>query len=443
MLSESEAAQGGGHARRTRGENFMKALSKAASNAARLATVAALAIGLQAVPALAKDRPTAAPEEVGLSPEQLARLDAKMHSYVDSGKTGGVVTLIARHGKIAHFNAYGWADRETQQPMERDTVVRMFSMTKPVASVALLMLYEEGKFQLTDPLEKYIPEFTNVMVFAGRDANGEAILEKPKRKITIQDVFRHTAGFSYGEFGDAEIDKAFVDAGMRMKNQEDFAKSLASFPLIYQPGEKWFYSFSHDMQAYLVEYFSGMSFAEFCRTRIFEPLDMPNTFFGQPVERPGNYATLYLKGEDGEVTTVPWDQQPRYGSTILGGSGMSSNARDYLQFAQMLLNRGELDGVRLLNPRTVDFMATNHLAEGIQAGSFKGRGYGLGVEVVTDPVQYGYPMSKGQFGWSGAATTYFAVDPKEDMVTILVTQIRMDNDLLFDFSTQSHLAVMD
>ena len=421
----------------------MKAFFKATSHAARFATAVALAIGLQAPPALANDRPTASAEEVGLSPAQLERLDAKMHSYVDSGKTGGVVTLIARHGKIAHFDAYGWADRETQQPMKRDTVVRMFSMTKPVTSVALLMLYEEGKFQLTDPLEKYIPEFANVMVFTGRDANGKAILVKPKRKITIQDVFRHTAGFSYGDFGDAELNKAFSDAGMRQKSQEDFAKSMASYPLIYQPGEKWFYSFSHDMQAYLVEYFSGMSFAEFCRTRIFEPLDMPDTFFGQPVERPGNYATLYRKDENGDVIPVPWDDQPRYGSTILGGSGLSSNARDYLQFAQMLLNRGELDGVRLLNPRTVDFMATDHLPKGVQAGDFKGRGYGLGVEVVTDPAQYGYPLSVGQFGWSGAAATHFYVDPEKDVVAILVTQLRGGIDLLFDFSTLSELAVMD
>ncbi len=421
----------------------MKSLSKAAPYVARLAAAAALAVGLHTVPALAKDQPTATPEEVGLSPDQLARLDAKMHSYVDSGKTGGVVTLIARHGKIAHFDAYGWADRETQQPMERGTVVRMFSMTKPVASVALLMLYEEGKFQLTDPLEKYIPEYADVMVFKGRDASGKAILEKPKRKITIQDVFRHTAGFSYGDFGDAELTKAFNDAGMRQKSQQDFARSMASYPLVYQPGEKWFYSFSHDIQAALVERFSGMSFAEFCRTRIFEPLDMPDTYFGQPVERPDNYATLYRKGENGEVVTVPWDDQPRYGSTILGGSGMSSNARDYLQFAQMLLNKGELDGVRLLNPRTVEFMASDHLPNGVPAGDFKGRGYGLGVEVVTDPAAYGYPLSVGQFGWSGAAATHFYVDPENDMVAILVTQLRGGNDLLFDFSTQAHLTVMD
>lgn len=421
----------------------MISLIRIARAGARLAAAAILAIGLQTMPALAKDRPTAAPAEVGLSPEQLARLDARMHSYVDSGKTGGVVTLIARHGKIAHFDAYGWADRETQQPMQRDTVVRMFSMTKPVASVALLMLYEEGKFKLTDPLEKFIPEYADVMVFTGRDANGKAVLEKPKRKITIQDVFRHTAGFSYGDFGDAELTKAFADAGMRQKSQEDFARGMASYPLIYQPGEKWFYSFSHEIQAYLVEHFSGMSFAEFCRTRIFEPLDMPNTYFGQPVERPANYATLYRREASGEVVTVPWDDQPRYGSTILGGSGMSSNARDYLQFAQMLLNKGELDGVRLLNPRTVEFMATNHLPEGVPAGDFKGRGYGLGVEVVSDPAAYGYPLSVGQFGWSGAATTHFYVDPKQDMVAILVTQLRGGADLLFDFTTLAHLAVME
>jgi len=409
------------------------------------AVVMVAVLGLaHASPSMAEDRPAASPEEVGLSAGQLETLDTVMHRYVDEGAVGGVVTLVARRGKIAHFDAYGWADRETQQPMQQDTVVRMFSMTKPIASVALLMLYEEGKFQLTDPLEKHIPEFADVKVFAGRDASGNMILEEPRRKPTIQDVFRHTAGFTYGDFGDDELNARYGAERINQMSQAEFVKALASYPLAYHPGEQWIYSVSHDVQASLVEHFSGMSFADFVQTRIFEPLHMTSSYFGQPVERPENYATLYTKDEAGRVVPVAWDVQPRYGSAVLGGSGLSSNARDYLQFAQMLLNGGELDGTRLLNPKTVEFMTTNHVPEGVAVGDYKGRGYGLGVEVVTDPSQYGLPLSVGQYGWSGAATTYFAVDPKEDMVTILITQIRpMNLDLWADFITLTHLAVMD
>jgi CubicO group peptidase (beta-lactamase class C family) len=415
------------------------------ASAPRTIAFALSASALLAAPfAAAKDMPAAPPASVGLSAQGLKTLDAKMHSYVDSGQTGGVITLIARHGKIAHFDAYGWADREAKAPMQKDTVVRMFSMTKPVASVALLMLYEEGKFQLIDPLEKYIPEFANVKVFAGRDKAGQMILEAPKRKPTIQDVFRHSAGFTYGDFDDAELNKRWVAEGVAQKNQSDFVKALAGFPLAYHPGEKWVYSVSHDVQASLVEHFSGMSFADFTRTRIFEPLGMKSTYYGQPVARTANYAIEYMKNEKGEVVPRPWDTTPRYGAAHLGGSGLSSTAMDYLQFAQMLLQRGELNGKRLLAPKTVDFMATNHMPEGMKIGNRAGRGYGLGVEVVTDPAQYGLPMSVGQFGWSGAATTYFAVNPKQDMVSIVLTQIRPTNSGIWaDFITLSNLAVMD
>lgn len=393
----------------------------------------------------AKDLPQVSPARVGLSSDGLARLDAKMHSYVDDGTTGGVVTLIARHGKIAHFDAYGWADRADQTPMRKDTNVRMYSMTKPITSVALLMLYEEGHFQLTDPLEKYIPEMAGVKVFTGRDRAGKMILETPNRRPTIQDVFRHTAGFTYGNFEDEVLNARWSEEKIAQEDQAIFVKKLATYPLAYQPGEKWIYSVSHDVQAYLVEHFSGMSFAEFCRTRIFEPLDMSNTYFGFPDGRPENYATLYLADNEGNVVPEAWDEAGlAYGAAVLGGSGLSSNARDYLQFAQMLLNGGELNGTRLLGPKTVKFMSTNHLPEGMQVGRFKGRGYGLGVSVITNPTQIGLPMSVGEFGWSGAATTYFSVNTEEDMVVLLITQIRPTSLPLWqDIISLSHMAIID
>ncbi|MDY6949581.1 MAG: serine hydrolase domain-containing protein, partial [Pseudomonadota bacterium] len=385
-------------------------------SALRWGSVGLFIVGLSVGPLAAKDQPTAAPQELGLLPSQLENLDARMRHYVDTGQVAGVVTLIARHGKIAHFDAYGWADRETRQPMKHDTVVRMYSMTKPLTSVALLMLYEEGKFQLDEPLEKYIPEFANVKVFEGRDSKGEPILVPPKRKPTIHDVFRHTAGFPGGGWEDEELDKAWRDGAYGGDSEAEYSRSLTEFPLAYHPGEKWIYSGAHYVQAHLVEHFSGKPFAEFVKERIFLPLDMKDSYFGQPAERPSNYATEYLLANDGTITPNPWNSEPRYGSGILGGSGLSSNARDYLQFAQMLLNGGELDGERLLSPSTVEFMTMNHLPGPMQVGRFKGRGYGLGVEVITDPAQHGVPTSVGQYGWSGAATTYFSVDPKEEMV---------------------------
>lgn len=423
----------------------MRIASKYTSTALKGAGFALLALGMQATPTLAKDRPTGSPEEAGLLPGQLANLDAKMHLYVDGGEVGGVVTMIARHGKLVHVGSYGWADRDSEMEIDENTVVRMFSMTKPITSVALLMMYEEGKFQLGDPLEKFIPEFADLKVFAGRDENGEAILVDPKRKPTMHDVFRHTAGFSYGAWEDEETTAAWNESGYGSMEQGKFVRGLAKFPLMYHPGERWFYSYSHDVQAHLVEYFSGMSFPEFVKQRIFDPLDMPSSYFGQPDERPENYATLYLKGEDGNVTAQPWEAGTSYGKTVLGGSGLSSSARDYLQFAQMLLNKGELDGNRLLSPSTVEFMAMDHVPiKGMQVGWAKGRGYGLGVEVVTDPAQYGSPASVGQFGWSGAAMTYFSVDPKEDTVSVLVTQVRPQNlEMYADFVTLSNLAVAD
>ena len=406
---------------------------------------ALVALAIHAVPALAKDRPTGSAEEAGLLPEQLANLDARMHQYVDGGEVGGVVTMIARHGKLVHVDSYGWADRESGTEIDENTVVRMFSMTKPVVSVALLMLYEEGKFQLNDPLEKFIPEFADVAVYEGRDDNGEANLVAPKRKPTVHDVFRHTAGFSTGDWGDEQANAAYGDYSIYRKSQGEFVRGLARMPLLYHPGERWVYSSAHDVQAYLVEYFSGMPVRDFIQQRIFDPLDMTSTYFGQPDERPENYATLYLKDAEGRVSAQPWAEGTGYGKYVVGGSGMSSTARDYLQFAQMLLNKGELDGERLLSPSTVEFMAMDHMpTKGMQVGWAKGRGYGLGVEVITDPAQYGSPVSVGQYGWSGAAMTYFSVDPAEDMVSVLVTQVRPQNlEMYADFVTLSKLAVAE
>ena len=228
---------------------------------------------------LSKDAPTAKPEDVGLSSERLARMNKAIHAYVDAGRTPGVVTLIARHGKVVHLDAYGKADLATGRATRTDDIFRMYSMTKPITSVALLMLYEEGKFQLTDPLSKFYPAFADVRVLTGMSPGGGLLLDSPRRPITIQDVFRHTAGFTYGFFGGSPLDKMYTDANVFGKDLDDLMAKLGKLPLAYQPGERWVYSVSHDVQAALVEKLSGQKFDAFVQQRIFTPLGMQDSMF--------------------------------------------------------------------------------------------------------------------------------------------------------------------
>ena len=250
--------------------------------------------------ARADELPMARPADVGLSAERLARLDAAMQAEVDTGRKAGIVALIARRGRVAHLKAFGMAERESNAAMRTDSLFRLYSMTKPVTSVALLMLYEEGKFQLSDPLDKYIPAFKDVQVLAGMD--GERMrLEAPRRKPTIHDVFRHTAGFSYGFNPQDPIDRVYAENGVDFVTTTSLkqlvAENLPKVPLLYHPGDRWVYSVAHDVQAYLVEYFSGMPFDEFCRTRIFEPLGMTDATFGVPKSYVQRYTANYAPSD--------------------------------------------------------------------------------------------------------------------------------------------------
>jgi CubicO group peptidase (beta-lactamase class C family) len=428
---------------------------------------------LAAAAASASELPTARPAEVGLSAERLERLDAAMQAEVDAGRKAGIVTLIARRGRVAHLKAYGMAERESNAPMRTDSLFRLYSMTKPVTSVALLMLYEEGKFQLNDPLERYIPAFKDVQVFAGMD--GERMrLDSPKRKPTIHDVFRHTAGFSYG-FGPTPIDRAYAENGVDFVTttslQQLVAENLPKVPLLYQPGEQWVYSVAHDVQAYLVEHFSGMPFDDFVRERIFTPLGMTDATFGVPREYVARYTANYgprdpANSAAGLVRIETREGVPppdaasggplgagyaRYTDIPFGGLSMSSTAMDYALFGQMLVNGGELDGRRLLGTKTVELMTTNNLppniagislgAPGVSPGD---RGYGLGVSVTLDPVRAGNLGSKGTFGWAGAASTWAILDPAEDLVLILMTQyMAADAEFAARFQTLAYQAIVD
>jgi CubicO group peptidase (beta-lactamase class C family) len=324
----------------------------------------------------------------------------------------------------------------------------MYSMTKPITSVALLMLYEQGKFQLTDPLARYYPAFNNVKVFAGTAPGGQMLLDSPKRQMTIQDVFRHTAGFTYGFFGGSPVDQAYQKANVLGKDLTDFMQKLSTLPLLYQPGERWVYSVSHDVQAALVEHFSGMKFDDFVRQRIFTPLGMKDSMFAIPADKKARVPALYQAGEGGKLVPATDALAMGYGDTVFGGYSISSTAKDYALFAQMLLNKGELNGVRLLSPKTVELMTVNHTPERARAntgeiGLSAGTGYGLGVSVLMDPAQRGNIGSVGEFGWSGAASTHFLVDPEEDLVAIYCTQLMMgDFALRAEWATLVYQAIV-
>lgn len=409
--------------------------------------VVALLIAVGSVALISRELPSAKPEDVGLSSERLARMTKAIHAYVDAGRTPGVVTLIARHGKVVHVDAYGKADLATGRPTRADDIFRMYSMTKPITSVALLMLYEEGKFQLTDPLARYFPAFADVKVYAGTRPQGGMLLDSLRRPITIQDVFRHTAGFSYG-FGTSPVDKAYQEANVFAKDLNDLMDKVAKQPLLYQPGERWEYSVAHDVQAALVEKLSSQTFDEFVRQRIFRPLEMKNSMFKVPADQLSRVPALYNRDRAGKMVVDTSDLGRDYGEKVFGGFSISTTIRDYASFAQMLLNKGQLNGVRLLSPKTVELMATNHvpaaaLAAGSQAiGLGPGTGYGLGVSVLMNPAERGNLGSVGEFGWSGAASTHVLIDPKEDLVAIYCTQLMGEFAVRAEFATMLYQSIV-
>lgn len=391
----------------------------------------------------------AEPHEVaGISLERLARLDELLEREIAAGRLSGMVVAVARHGEVIQ-RTYGYMDLESREPMRADAMFRLYSMTKPIASVALLTLYERGLFQLTDPLEKYIPQFADLKVYAGKDANGRPILEAPKRKPTIQDAFRHTLGLSSG-LGNHDVDALYREAGLGMFELDSLRQEielLATVPLRYSPGDQWVYGLGHDVQAYLVEYFSGMPYADYVRTAILEPLGMRNTAFGVPPEMKRNFATVYDRSADGKLVPDAADRYARFTERAFGTLSLSGSAPDYLRFARMLLEGGELDGVRILGRKTVELMAQNHLPPNIPSIAANGpaaTGYGLGVSVTLDTAALGRLGSVGAFGWGGAATTTFSVSPAEDMAIVIMGQVMPnDSDLLQKVETLVYQALVD
>jgi len=368
------------------------------------------------------DLPAAKPEQVGMSSERLARLPLGMQTLVDQGRIAGVVTMVARHGKIVEFAAAGKRDIAANAPMQRDDIFRIYSMTKPITGVAMMMLFEEGKWQLNDPVSKYIPEFADLKVFA-LDAAGNAIAADPLHPVTMRELMSHTGGFTYGFFSNTPVDKLQREADVLDINitLNEMIKRIAKLPLNAQPGSEWHYSISVDIQGYLVQKLSGMPFEEFLQNRLFKPLHMVDTGFYVPKEKLNRLAAFYSYGKL-QVTRGGLEHDFTAKPTLAsGGGGLVSTASDYMRFCQMLLNGGQLDGVRLLSPRTVELMRTNVLAPNMTTLS-PGAGFGLDFAVYTDVMAAGGYYGKGSYYWGGAAGTWFWIDPANDLIVVGMIQ---------------------
>jgi CubicO group peptidase (beta-lactamase class C family) len=412
------------------------------------ATVAAGLMAAPVAPAFAQAKgavlaPTK-PESVGFSSERLAKLDATMKALVDQGRVPGVVTYVARHGKVVNYTIYGKADLATGAPLKADTIFRMYSQTKPVTGVAMMILYEEGRWKLDDPVTKFIPQFKGLQVFKGLDAKGQPIVEPIARSATMRELMSHTAGFAYGLTIDNPVDKAYRESGLLgSKTLGDLVDEAVKLPLASQPGAQWKYSIAVDIQGYLVEKLSGQSLPSFMESRVFRPLGMKDTGFYVPDDKKPRQASLYTYNRAGELI-------PAEGFMVLdvtkpptaasGGGGLVSTVGDYARFAQMLANGGELDGARILAPGTVRLMASNHLSDAVldQKPLGPGVGFGLDFAVVTDPVAAGSLIGKGSFSWGGAAGTWFWVDPENDVVVLGMIQVLGGGQVLRldDLSTQ-------
>jgi CubicO group peptidase (beta-lactamase class C family) len=377
--------------------------------------------------------PEARPDSVGFSVERLKRLDQSLQALVEDKQLAGLVTLLARHGQLVEQKTYGQQDLAGPKPMQKDTIFRIYSMTKPITGVAMMILFEEGKWKPSDEVAKHIPEFANLKVFSGLDDSGSPKLEAPAHAPTMGELMSHTAGFTYGFFGNTPVDKLYRDASpFQAASLKGFVDRMAKLPLAYQPGEAWMYSVSVDIQGYLVEKLSGQPFPEFVRERILAPLGMKDTDFFVPLDKFARLATVYTPDPNGSgLKAVPHDpsvnQPPGLPS---GGGGMYSTASDYLRFAQMLLGGGELNGVRLLSPSTVQLMRGNHLPERLMTGKFgiglytmqPGLGFGYDVAVLDDPLKIGSSAGKGSYLWDGLAGTWFWIDPVNDLVFVGMVQ---------------------
>ena len=385
--------------------------------------------------------PRAVPEDVGMSTSRLERIAPVMQGYVDDGKIPGALTMIARAGRLVHFEKFGMQDVATEKPLEFDTIFRIYSMTKPITSIAVMMLYEEGHFQLGTPVSELIPAFKDMQIYT----EGGADIVDAETEMTIKHLLTHTSGLIYGGDGDHPIHQRYRDANYYRGDLANMANELGDIPLLHDPGAAWNYGMSTDVLGYLVEVVSGMPFAEFLKTQILDPLGMTDTAFSVPDEKAARYPTLYEPAEDGGIQVIenaPVSSGPR-SFFHSGGAGLQSTAADYLRFCQMLLNDGELDGVRLLGRKTVELIRMNHISDNWQPLERTGCGFGLGFAVVTDVAETHGPGSLGTYSWGGLASTTFWIDPVEDLIGILMTQLIGDSPFHAQFRVLTYQAITD
>ena len=409
------------------------------------------------------------PTKVGFDPARLARIRPKMQSYVDRGVFAGITTMLARRGEIVHFDQVGHQDRATKTALTPDTIYRIYSMTKPIICTALMTLHEEGRFQLFDPVAKYLPAFGKVRVLES-DARGNHREVAPNQIMTIQQLFTHTAGITYNFVEESPVSTMYLEAGLMANAHSTLAEvigEVARFPLANHPGAAYHYGMSIDVLAHLIEVVADQPLADFLQERLFQPLGMTSTGFSVPENQLDRVATMYghpdvatstfsaifaawQKGVNDEVDvtqTYPTHGAPNFAR---GGHGLFATAGDYMRFAQMLLNGGSLNGARILGRKTVEFMHINHVPMSLlpyRIGAnpaAAGYGFGLGSRVLLDPAASAVTGSVGEFGWAGAAKTYYWVDPVEEIVGVFMSQFMMAVELPDqDFRVLAYQALVD
>jgi CubicO group peptidase (beta-lactamase class C family) len=383
--------------------------------------------------------PLAAPDQVGLSAARLDRITKWMHDWVDGGRLPGMTVAILRKGELAYAHTHGKADIERGKPMRPDTIVRIYSMTKPLTSTAIMMLYEEGRFQLDDPISKFIPGFKNPRVYAG-GSRGKIDTVPAEREITFRDLLTHTSGLTYGFMESNPVDALYrakeggVDFQTGDTSLREIVDRLATFPLIAQPGKAWNYSVATDVLGCLVDVISGQPFEKFLVEKVIKPLGMVDTDFYVPQDKHERFAANYQAGAGGKLEVIDDPTKSRYlkpRKVNSGGGGLVSTASDYLRFAKFMLNQGCIDGVQLLGRKTVELMTMNHLKGDMadmgmprfSESTYYGIGFGLGFSVTLDPAKAHILGSPGEYAWGGAASTAFWCDPVEDMAVVLLTQL--------------------
>ena len=404
-------------------------------------------------------------ETAAFSDAGLAALDERLVGYVEAGQVAGIKAVLVKDGEVVYSAAHGLRDVEEQVPLGEDTIWRIYSMSKPITGVALMQLYEDGKFDLDDPLSKYIPEFADLKVLTGENEDGSPMVEDLDRAPTIRDAMRHTAGFAYGLFGDDYSNRQFREQQILGSPSLDvMIDRVAEVPLLFQPGERWSYSVAVDIQGYLVEQFSGMSFGDYMQANIFGPLGMEDTGFFVPETDYDRLSDLMIwSPEAGRFVPVPEDETTPAALPYLfrentvafeaGGHGLVSTIGDYARFSQMMLNDGSLDGAEILSPETVDLMTRNQLPDGLGIG-FDGTSrtettvephkFGLDWGVISDPAAMGSPAGTGTYYWAGAAGTWFWIDPENDLYFIgMIQRFGNNPDAPFDVRDESMRLVYD